>query len=510
VFDGGAYLDELFARCVRGGPEDLHDYQDYAVDWLYENPYSGLFAGTGLGKTTIVYSLLNKLNQLDELPGHVLVSAPIKVANRVWPYEHRLWRHTAYFSTVILRVEDDDPLLKTEFQRVRDRLKAEGNPAALANKLAKQRVSVYKEELRTGLLTSKAKVHIINHEAVDWLVNYYVTNKLPWPYKVVIWDESSKLRDHNSKVFIAINAMRPYIDRIHELTATPAKQSYVYFFSQIYLLDRGERFGKGITAFRERYFTEHRYTRKLSLRPGGAKAIEKKIANITLTLRKEDYSDLQKPIIRIRKVRLPAHIVDKYKEFEQTAILETPDDKVIEAGSAAILNSKLLQLATGAVYDSNREVSFFHEAKFDELEQLLDETLDEPILCAYWFKPTLARLRKRFPEAVVMDKQGKMEAPWNERKYKMMFIHPASAAHGLNLQFGGHHLAVVDLFHSAELFEQLYGRLDRQGQTETVTVHLLAARGTVDNVVARNLQVLEDAQDAMYRRLQRLHRQMRR
>jgi SNF2 family DNA or RNA helicase len=508
-------FDKIFAKCVRD-IDDLKDYQDYAVDWLYENSYSALFAGTGLGKTIIILTLLDRLFS-EGYSGKVLVDAPIKVANTVWQPEIARWRHTAWMSSTLIRVEDDDPRLMVDKARLMDELKPRlahmtdrQEAAKVKQSLIKQHLTELKQRIRRKLLKSRSLIHIINHEATDWLVDYYVTRRKPWPYRILIWDESSKLRDHNSNVFNAIKEMRPYMERVHELTATPAKQSYRYFFSQIYLLDRGDRFGRGITAFNDRYFTQNRWSRKFTLRPGADTEIENLISDIVLTMKKEDYSDLQKPTINIRPVFLSDDIRDKYREFEKTAILETPDEQIIEAKSAGILNNKLLQLATGSVYDAKRDVHFFHETKFDELQQLLDETLDEPVLCSYWFKPTLARLRKRFPKAGVMDRQGKMVEPWNKRKFKLMFIHPASAAHGIELQFGGHHLAVLDLFHSAELFEQLVGRLDRQGQTDPVTVHILAARGTIDTTVSRRLQILEDAQSAMYKRLQRLHKKLRR
>lgn len=515
-FEAKSYLENLFSACVRGGREDLSDSQNYAVDWLYDHPYSALFAGTGFGKTIVILTLLDRLFS-EGYNAKVLISAPIKVANTVWPLEPPRWRHTAWITPAVLRVEDDDPRLLSE----RDRMMKDLHPkllhmgdreeaARVKVSLVKQHLTVLKERLRRKLLAHKSLIHVINHEAIDWLVNDYHERKRPWPYRILIWDESSKLRDHNSNVFNAIKEMRPYMDRVHELTATPAKQSYIYFFSQIYLLDQGQRFGRGITAFRQRYFTQNRWSHKWEIRPGGAEDMERVISDIVLPIKKSDFSDLQKPLIRIRPVQLPDPIVDKYKDLEETSILETPDEEIIEAKSAGILNGKLLQLASGAVYDNKRGVHYFHESKYDELEQLLDETQDEPVLCSYWFKPTLTRLKQRFPKAAVMDSQGKMIEPWNRKKFKLMFIHPASASHGIELQFGGHHLAVFDLFHSAELFEQLIGRLDRRGQEETVTVHLFTARKTIDNVVARRLQHLEDAQEVMYRRLQRLHRKLKR
>jgi hypothetical protein len=505
-------LDAIFSRCLHT-EDDLDDYQRYAIQWLYEHPYSALFAGTGLGKTIIVYTLLNRL--LDEgYNAKVLVVAPIKVACTVWPLEYRKWRHTAWMNSALIRVEDDHPKLLLEQVRLNEELKPKlahltdrQAAARMKASLIGQHLTMVKDCLRRKLLKHRSQIHIINHEATDWLVNHYVTRRKPWPYRILIWDESTRLRDHNSNVFTAIKEMRPYMDRVHELTATPAKQTYIYFFSQIYLLDQGQRFGRGITAFRQRYFSQNIYSKKWELRPGGAEEMEKKISDIVLPLRKRDFVDTPEPTIRIRTVHLPN--LKQYKEFEQTSILEASNSEIIEAKSAGILNGKLLQLASGAVYDNKRGVHFFHEAKFEELEQLLDETQDEPVLCSYWFKPTLARLKKRFPKAAVMDPRGRMIELWNRRKFKLMFIHPASASHGIELQFGGHHLAVLDLFHSAELFEQLIGRLDRRGQEEDVIVHLLAASGTVDNITAKKLQNLEDAQNAMYRRLQRLHRRIR-
>jgi hypothetical protein len=515
-FDATKFLAEKYKAAVRGGPEDLSDAQQYAVDWMYDNPYSALFAPPGFGKTIVILTLLDKVLS-EGFVGKVLIDAPIKVVNTVWPREIPRWRHTMWMSQEIIRVEDDDERLKAEHRRMMAELHSKllhmedrEEAAKVKLSLVKQHLTVLKEEIRRKLLKSKATIHILNHEATDWLVNDYHERKRPWPYRIVIWDESSKLRDHNSNVFKAIVSMRPYMDRVHELTATPAKQSYIYFFSQIYMLDRGERFGKFITKYRERYFTQNRWSHKWELRPGGDEEIERKISDIVLPIKKNDFAGLQDPIIRIRDVVLSKSIREKYDEFEQTSILEAPDEEVIEAGSAAILNGKLLQLASGAVYDNKRGVHFFHEEKFEELELILDETQDEPVLCSYWFRPTLARLKARFPKAGVMDPQGKMIDQWNQRKFKLMFIHPASAAHGIELQFGGSQLVVFDLFHSAELFEQLIYRLNRRGQEGIVTAHLLTAQNTVDRVVAKRLQQMEDAQQAMYDRLQRLHRKLRR
>jgi hypothetical protein len=206
---------------------------------------------------------------------------------------------------------------------------------------------------------------------------------------------------------------------------------------------------------------------------------------------------------RVRRVELPVEVMGGYRQFERELVLELADTE-IDAVNAAVLCGKLLQYASGFVYDEGKNVHPIHDEKIEELRSLADETLDEPVLVAYWFKGTLARLRKAFPDAAVMDRSGRAVDGWNRRQYKMMLIHPQSAGHGLNLQHGGHHLAVVDLFYSLELFTQLIGRLDRPGQTDTVWVHLLCADHTIDTMVAHNLQHLRNAEDDMMRRLREL------
>jgi hypothetical protein len=213
--------------------------------------------------------------------------------------------------------------------------------------------------------------------------------------------------------------------------------------------------------------------------------------------------------VRIRPIEMPKKIVDAYANFEANAVLEA-GDTIIDAVNAGVLNGKLLQLASGAVYDNEKGVHFFHESKFDELEELLQETQDQPVLCTYWFKSTLARLKKRFPKAEIMDKAGKNVFKWAKKPPKLMIAHPQSTAHGVDgLQEYCNTLAVFDLFHSAELFEQLIYRIARPGQKEPVTVHLFSAQRTVDSLVGKKLQAMEDAQVAMYRRLMRLHAKLR-
>lgn len=456
---------------------DLTTDQIAAVEFMHATPFSALFLDVGFGKTVISLTMLSRLIVDEGYKGKILIIAPIRVATRVWPYEPRLWWHLGWMSMKVIRIEDSDPRLK-----------------------GKDRTAI-KHRLRAELLDSPEQIHVIDQHAVDWLVTQWAGRRR-WPYKVVIFDESSRLRDHNSVTFKAIKKIRPHVRRFHELTATPASQTYMHLFSQIWLLDQGERFGSHITPFREQYFIQNPYSHAYTIRPGAAQEIERRIADLCLVMRRK--RDFQ---VRIRSINLSAKLLEDYEQFERDLVLQLPDAE-IDAVNAAVLCGKLLQFASGFVYDEARAVHRVHDEKIEELRSLVDETLDEPILVSYWFKGSLQRLREAFPDAAVMDREGKIEASWNRREHKMMLIHPQSAGHGLNLQSGGRHLVVYDLFYSLELFSQTVGRIDRPGQTGQVMVHLLCARDTIDGIVARNLQALRKAEEDMFSRLREIRRRL--
>ena len=481
MFDPKKYLTELFRFAVRSW-DDLTEDQREAVEFMYANPASALFLDVGYGKTVITLTMLSRLIVDDLYTGKILIVAPIRVATRVWPYEPRLWTHLAWMRMTVLRVEDDDPRLLA---------------------LPRSQRTAEKHRLRCELLDSRDQIHVVNQEAVAWLVEECAKRR-KWPYRVVVFDESSRLRDHNSVVFRALKRVRSHITRFHELTATPASQTYLHLFSQIWLLDRGDRFGNGVTAFRERYFDHNPYAHTWTIKPGAAQEIERLIAPICLVRRRtRDYR------IVPRVIEMPRILVTQYEEFERECVLELADE-VIDGVNAAVLCSKLLQFASGFVYDENRVAHTVHDEKIEELKSLVDETLDQPVLCAYWFRESLNRIKAAFPDAVVMDREGKLEASWNRREHKLMLVHPASAAHGMNLQAGGHHVCVFDLFYSRELMTQLTGRLDRPGQTDQVMVHMFCARGTIDELVAANLQRLQGVEEDMFQRLRERAQEIRR
>ena len=461
---------------VKRGPEGMHSYQsDIAVPFLRDNPFSGGFLDLGIGKTVSTLTVLSELLSEFTSDNPVLVIGPLRVITDTWPTEIATWRHTAWMNYVVLRDEG-----KTR---------------------------------KEDLARSRASIHLINWEMVDWLVHFH---REQWPYRTVICDESSRAKDHTSQRFKALAKVRRtpgLITRLHILTATPAAESYIGLFTQIYLLDLGERLGKNITAYRERYFTYNKYSMKYTLRPGAEEEILSKIADITLVMKKKDYLPTAEPTVIQHKVILAPAQRELLKTLERDFIITLPDGTELEARTAAILSSMLLQMASGCVYETLlledwetddlkkvKKVHQLHDHKIEALKEIAEEAENEgkPLLVAYHFQSSLAKLTKAFPKAVVMDKAGKCIKPWNAGKIPMLLIHPQSAGHGLNLQYGGSTLIFYDLIWSLENYLQTIGRLDRQGQVNPVLVILLVAAGTRDEMVAECLAAKEDAQDKFF------------
>lgn len=461
---------------VRRGPEDMHGYQsDIAVPFLRDNPYSGLFVDMGLGKSISSLTVISDILSTFESDDPVLVIGPLRVITDTWPTEIATWRHTAWMNCVVLR--DDGKVRKEDLAR------------------------------------SRASIHLVNREQVDWLVHFH---RETWPYRTVFVDESSGFKDHTSQRFKALAKVRRtpgLITRLHILTATPAAESYIGLFTQIYLLDLGERLGKNITAYRDRYFTYNKYSMKYTLRPGAEEEILSKIADITLVMKKKDYLPTAEPTVIQHKVILAPAQRELLKTLERDFLITLPDGTELEAKTAAILSSMLLQMASGCVYETLliedwetddlkkvKKVHNLHQHKVEALKEIAEEAENEgkPLLVAYHFQSSLAKLTKAFPKAVVMDKAGKCIKAWNAGKIPMLLIHPQSAGHGLNLQYGGSTLIFYDLIWSLENYLQTIGRLDRQGQVNPVLVILLVAAGTRDEMVAECLAAKEDAQDKFF------------
>jgi SNF2 family DNA or RNA helicase len=450
-------------------PSSLHAYQAEAVEFLYERTGAALFAAMGLGKTGIVLTLLARLKR-EGLLGRALVIGPLRVVNETWPDEIGAWAHTKGLTFSVVT------------GAAKDRLRALETPADL---------------------------HLTNRENVEWLVSQFVRPKgkkwemyRRWPYDVVVIDELTGFGDSGSKRFRALKLVRKHVKRLYGLTASPAAEGYMKMFAMCYLLDGGERLGTHITHYREAYFSQNPYTHQWTIQAGAEDRITEKIADVVLTLRRERKPD-DKPTFIDRAVRLTDAQLEQYHGFERDFYLEAADGTEITAVHAAALATKLLQLSSGFIYDADRKPHFIHKAKIDALAELIEEAQGEPLICAYWFKPSLAMLKEAFPQGRVLDEKGETQRAWNAGKVPLLFLHPMSGGFGINLQAGGSVLAFYDMPAPYEKYEQTVGRIDRQGQTRSVRVYHLIAAGTADEDAVERLSRKEDVQNAFFERIRK-------
>lgn len=434
-----------------------HDYQAFCINYLLSHPAAGLFLKPGMGKTSTALTAADRLLYDSFTVSKVLVIAPLRVAEDTWSRESEKWDHLRH-----LRIS-----------------KVLGS-----------------EKERKAALAAEADVYCINRENVPWLVKLY---GLSWPFDLVIVDESSSFRNPSAQRFKALRKVRPLIKYIWELTGTPMPRSLLDLWAQIYLLDRGERLGKTMTEYKNRYFTPGRRSGYVIYewipRPEAWKEIYTKISDICVSMDAKDYLDLPELVTTSRMVPLSKEAREQYTQMEREAILELTEE-VIDAGSAAAVNGKLLQIAGGAVYGEDRAVHELHTAKLDVLEDILAEANGEPVLVAYRYQHERDRIMARFPWAVQL-KDSETIAAWNRGEIPLLLAHPAGAGHGLNLQDGGHIIVWFGPTYDGELNEQFIGRLYRQGQKETTSVIYLVAEGTVDLDAMASLEAKANGQEAM-------------
>lgn len=527
-----AYIRRKFAD-VKLHREQMHGYQNTGLDFLKKNPFSALFIDMGLGKTVTSLTLIADL--LEELAddNKILVIGPLKVATRTWPDEIHKWNHLAHLNYSVIHVEDDDPRVKRAYSDALRAGRASRQGMAMfkseiekeAGEHARRVAAQAREDLRIAATLHTASVHTISRDWIDWLVTYYRVSKKRWPYRTIIIDESSGFKDHNSTRWKALQMVvdNGMVDRLHLLTATPATEGYIGLFTQIYLLDRGQRLGRNITAYRDRYFKENKWSRKWELRPGAENEILAKISDVCLVMKEADYLPTVPPLFVTREVHMTEAQRTLYLTMEKDMVVTLDDGTEVQAETAAALSAKLLQMASGVLYDTKLEpgqtedddhvkilkIHKIHDHKIEELKQIVEESQGKPILVGYHHRSSKDRLRKAFPQAVLMDKDGKNIKKWNSGKIPILLMHPASGGHGLNLQDGGHILVYFDIPWSLELYLQFIGRLARQGQKHRVTVFLLVCAGTLDETVVAALQAKENAQDMLFKILKRMRNRLR-
>lgn len=387
----------------------------------------------------------------------MLVIAPLRVARDTWPAEVRKWDHLHDLDVSII-VGD----LKT----------------------------------RTAAVAASSLIYVINRENVKWLVEYYEKNGMRWDFDCVVIDELSSFKNYRSQRFNALRKVRPYVKRWIGLTGTPTSNGLMDLWAEIGILDGGERLGRFIGRYRESYFRPGSMNPQTGVvfsyipRPGAEEQIYGRISDITISMKALDYLKLPDCIYVNHEVQMSGAERKLYDQLKTDLIIPTEDGD-IDAANAAALSNKLLQMSNGAVYDENGKVREIHERKLEMLEDLIESANGQPVLISYWFKHDRNRILMHlasagYGAADVRDlKSSEDITDWNAGNIPVALIHPASAGHGLNIQSGGHILIWFGLTWSLELYQQTNARLWRQGQSETVTIHHIITKDTVDeNVLA--------------------------
>lgn len=430
-----------------------HDYQQYATDFIIEHPVSCLILDMGLGKTIITLTALWLLLFDYFEVRRILVIAPKRVAETTWPAEIKKWEHLY------------------------------GMIFAVAMGTAGQR----KEALLSG-----ADVTIIGRDNVSWM-----TKNIFFDFDMVVIDELSSFKSPKAQRFKDLKKVRPMAKRVVGLTGTPG--NLMDLWAEIGILDMGQRLGRYIGGYRDRFFLPDKRNREIIFsykpREGAEEKIYELISDISISMKAVDYLNMPECINNRVTVSMSESEQALYDRMADEMILEYGEGQDIDAVNAAALSNKLQQMANGAVYDESGNVRNIHDRKLDALEDLIESANGKPLLVAYWFKHDRERILKRFPARDINTRKDIED--WNEGKIPVALIHPASAGHGLNLQEGGSTIVWFSLTWSLELYQQLNARLYRQGQKHTVIIAHLVTEGTVDEDILRVIEKKDTTQNAM-------------
>ena len=444
-----------------------HSYQRYAIERILQDNSLGLFLDMGLGKTVITLTAINDLKFNRWAVSRCLVVAPKKVAEATWSHEAEKWDHLRHLKII--------PVLGSLKKRVQ-------------------------------ALHTPGDIWVINRENVPWLVEYFRNN---WPFDMVVLDESSSFKNPQSKRFKAMKLVMSRIARLVLLTGTPAPNGLEDLWAQIYLLDAGERLGRTISSYREAFFTQDyarpgQMYRTYTPQQDAESRIQAAISDICVSMKSEDYLELPDYIESTVPVALDAKAKRAYDKLEKEMLLEV-DTQLVTAQSAAVLNGKLLQLCSGAVYDSTGEVVDIHDCKLEAFLETIEQLNGEHALVFYWFKHEADRLTKALAKTdmVVRVYQGpEDEKAWNAGEVDILLAHPVSCGYGLNLQAGGHHAIWFGYPNWAlEIYQQANKRLHRQGQKHPVICHHLVVQGGMDEDVIAVLHDKGDTQESLMQAL---------
>ena len=442
----------------------LHHYQQFCVQFLELHPQCALFLDCGLGKTVITLTAIQHLMYDSFEVNRTLIIAPLRVARDTWIAELSKWRH----------------LKGLRMQRV-----------------------IGSEKERVRALGERADVYVINRENTEWLVRHYSGRKLP--FDMLVLDELSSFKNYRSKRFMALKKIIGQFSRVIGLTGTPAPNSLEELWPQVFLLDKGARLGRTFSTYIDLYFTTPNswLPYRHELKEGAEDAIYKKLSDICVSMKAADHLDMPEKVDNIVEVTLSAREMKQYKQMERDMLLPYADGDIL-ALNAAVLANKLLQLANGACYDEFHSVKTIHDRKLDALVDLIEAANGKPVLVMYSYKHDLDRIQQRFgaygpdcPNGVrsLISEQDMKD--WCAGQIPIAATQPASTGHGLNLQSGGSTIIWYGLTWSLELYEQANARLWRQGQKNTVVIHHIVAKGTMDERAMRALHDKAAGQDAL-------------
>ena len=452
----------------------LRDYQRIAVRHILTHPRCALWAGMGMGKTLTTLTALAVLRQFGEISAAApaLVIAPLRVASTTWPDEVAKWTHLGLTCA-----------------------------AAVGDVKARSRA------LRSG-----TDIIATNFESIPWLVQACGGR---WPFGCIVVDESSRLKSFRlhggSKRARELSRMAFRSPRIIELTGTPAPNGLIDLWGQSWFLDRGKRLGASFARFIARWFRTERVGSNafaVSYEPyeGAEDEIQQALGDLALSIRAEDYFPTDAPIIQDIRVPMPEPAVKLYKKIEADffADLEAMGlgEGEIDVANAAARSGKCLQIAAGAIYRDDGTWEDVHDAKLDALRSIIEEAAGESVLVAYHWRADAARIKKAFPEAVILDKNPATIRAWNAGKIRMLLAHPAAAGHGLNLQDGGRRMVLFSPWWALEEYQQIIERIGptrqaQSGHPRAVFIHRIVAQGTLDDAVLSRLDDKASVQAAL-------------
>lgn len=433
-----------------------HNYQNYAKNFILAHKVSALFLDCGLGKTITTLTAINELMYDSFEISKVLIIAPLRVAQSTWKEEIEKWDHL---------------------------------------NLLRYSIAVGDEKERLKALKQNSDIYIINRENVDWLVT---KSGIDFNFNMLIIDELSSFKSHTSKRFKSLLKIRPYFERVVGLTGTPSSNGLMDLWAEFRVLDLGERLGRYITHYRNEYFLPDKRNGAVIFsykpQPNAEERIYRRLADITISMKSTEYLKMPELILNELEINLDEEDQMKYKKFKKEMVM-TIQEKEIDAINAASLSNKLIQLANGSIYDEAKNFYEIHNKKLDKLEEIIESANGKPVLIAYWFKADKERIEKRFKVREI--KTADDIKQWNKGMIDLALIHPASAGHGLNLQSGGSTLVWFSLTWSLELYQQTNARLYRQGQKDTVVIHHLITKNTIDEDIIKSLKRKDKTQEAL-------------